>query len=312
MIYKCEKCLKEFDQKCHYNYHIRRKISCINKKNDKNINSIIEEDNILPNVAKMAINPLPNIAILVNSISKFKCNVCDNNYKHYSSLYKHKQIKHPRYEDEINELTQLKTEINELKVQNNEINQLKNQIEELKKIIITNPITNPITNNNNNNTTNNGTIHNTINIIKFGSKMVEDLNKDEIKNILFGRNVDPIMAIIESTHFNNRLPSQQNIKYTNINSKYADIHNGSKWNKENVNNVVDNLLENHTSNLCELSNRLDNSHRINKSVKNIINEYSTNTHLDSDERKVKSNKKVVKNISEKKEEIKLFIHNKSV
>ena len=120
------------------------------------------------------------------------------------------------------------------------------------------------------------------------------------------------MAIIEYTHFNNRLPQQQNIKYTNINSKYADIHNGSKWKKESVNNVVDNLLENHTSNLHELSTRLDNPCRINKSVKNILNEYSTNAHLDSDERKEKSNKKVVKNISDKKEEIKLFIHNKSV
>jgi len=290
---------------------MRRKFSCKSKNSINNTNSNIEDTNILPKMQKNLKNTLPNSAIitLTNSadpIFKYKCKRCEHKYKHYASLYKHIKSKHPKYDEEINEL----------QTQKEEMKQLKAEIEELKKLIINKPIinnTNNTTNNNNNdNSINNSTINNTINIIKFGSETVDDLNKEEIKKILFGRNVDPIMAIIESTHFNDRLPQQHNIKYTNINSKYADIHNGNKWEKENVNNVVDNLLENHTNNLNILSNQLNNSKKINRSVKNIIDEHITNAHLDSEERKVKSNKKIVKNINEKKEEIKLFIHNKSV
>ena len=41
MIYTCNKCLKTFDQKCHYTVHINRKFPCISKI------SIIEDVNIL-------------------------------------------------------------------------------------------------------------------------------------------------------------------------------------------------------------------------------------------------------------------------
>ena len=39
MIYKCNKCLKEFDHKTHYNYHLRRKISCKPFINENTINN---------------------------------------------------------------------------------------------------------------------------------------------------------------------------------------------------------------------------------------------------------------------------------
>jgi hypothetical protein len=45
------------------------------------------------------------------------------------------------------------------------------------------------------------------------------------------------------------------------------------------------------------------------SVKNIIKDFSEANKLDTEERKISNNKKIIKNINDKKEEIKLFIYN---
>jgi hypothetical protein len=55
MIFQCNRCLKYFSTKYHYNNHLGRKIQCkenINKIIDQIENTILEEDKRFPNVAE--------------------------------------------------------------------------------------------------------------------------------------------------------------------------------------------------------------------------------------------------------------------
>jgi hypothetical protein len=137
------------------------------------------------------------------------------------------------------------------------------------------------------------------------------LNKEEISKILYERGVDGLLASIEVFHFNNRLPQYKNIRLTNLKSKYIDIHNGTKWIKENQDKILNDTLENHTCHLKTICDDTGNSKRIKNSVKNIINDYSEVNKLDTEEKKLTNNKKIIKNISDKKDDVKLFIYNNS-
>ena len=112
-------------------------------------------------------------------------------------------------------------------------------------------------------------------------------------------------------HFNNRLPQYKNIRLTNLKSKYIDVHNGKKWIKENQDKVLNDTLENHTYHLQTICDDTCNSKRIKNSVKNIINDYSEANKLDTEEKKLTNNKKTIKKINNKKEDVKLFIYNSS-
>jgi hypothetical protein len=119
------------------------------------------------------------------------------------------------------------------------------------------------------------------------------------------------MASIEVFHFNNRLPQYKNIRLTNLKSKYIDIHNGKQWVKQNQDNVLNDTLENHTYHLQTICDDAGNPKRIKNSVKNIINDYSEANKLDTEEKKITNNKKTIKKIIDKKEEVKLFVYNNS-
>jgi len=197
-----------------------------------------------------------------------------------------------------------------------------------KKIITNNTNTNS---NNTNNTTNNGTINN-INIVQFGKESSELLNKEEISKILYDKGIDGLLASIEVFHFNDRLPQYKNIRLTNLKSKYIDIHNGTKWIKENQDKVLNDtlvcrrmrinshpsnltshsdVLENHTYHLQTICDEKGNPKRIKNSVKNIINDYSEANKLDTEEKKITNNKRTIKKIIDKKEEVKLLVYNNS-
>lgn len=223
------------------------------------------------------------------------------------------------------------TQIKKLEEKNKELDNKNKQLELLVKT--SKSKTKNITNNNTNNTTNNGTINN-INIVQFGREDSSLLNKEEISKILYERGVDGLLASIEVFHFNNRLPQYKNIRLTNFpfgkseifqegalknmnasihifggKSKYIDIHNGKKWIKENQDKILNETLENHTCHMQTICDDVGNPKRVKNSVKNIIKDYSEVNKLDTEEKKITNNKKTVKNIIDKKEEVKLFVYN---
>ena len=160
--------------------------------------------------------------------------------------------------------------------------------------------------------------NNTINIIQFGSEDLEKLTKEEINKIIYAKTgIDPLLTSIEVVHFNKRLPEQHNIKCNNINSKYVDIFNGTTWNKESMNTVIEDLADSHSFNLSELSKTADNKKlkgSVLKSCK-IVND-STKLHnneleYSDEENKKEKDIKVKKAYADTKEDIKKFIYNKT-
>jgi hypothetical protein len=256
-----------------------------------------------------------NEDIKTQNSSAYKCLICDKSYKHYASFFKHKNQKHPNYDSEINIIKNKQKEdivisqIKELLIsQANKINELELIVQTSKSKTKSNnkTINNKMINTNSNNT-NNGTINN-INIIGFGRENINKLTDDEIKDILFTRNIDPICSIIKKNHFNERLPEQQNVQLTSINSKYAKIHNGDDWHFAPLNNVIYDLFDNNTYYLgCLIDNCSDkNKNKIKKSVQGTIDLHTIVSKLDEIEKK--TNKDKIESYKNKNEEIKLLIH----
>ena len=295
MSFKCSRCDKIFGFKHHLNNHLNKKNPCKNNNDDINI---------------------------------FKCLLCDKKYGYEKDLIKHKKT-HENYDEEVKKLKNNEdNENNEIKklkelfiTQNKKlysvIDEQKKEIEILNKKIenITNNTINTI-NNTTNNMTNNTTniINNTTNlIIAFGSEEYKNLNKNEIKKILFDTKVDPLLGIIEYTHFNDRLPQQQNIRYNNIKSKYINIHDGTDWKLNDLDTVLDELLENNIYSLDKICEMITEEYKpkIKKAIKTIIDDYYKHYKLDTEEKQDKTNKDLIKTMIKTKNDIRLCIYNKS-
>jgi hypothetical protein len=263
-----------------------------------------------------------------NNKEIFKCLLCNKEYQYRTGLFKHKKTNHKNYDKEVKKLEEV---INE----NSELEKLKELFitenqklcfvidKQQKEIELLNKKIKNLTNNSNNNTTNN-TINNTINnntinnnttniIIAFGTEEYENLNKAEIKKILFNHKVDPLLGIIEYIHFNDRLPQQQNIKYNNLRSKEVDIHNGKEWEIKNLDNVLDDLLENNIYNLDKIYDMITEEYKpkIKQIVRTIIDDYNEHYKLDTEERSDKNNKKLVESIVKTKNDVKLCLYSKT-
>ena len=346
MFFQCNRCLKYFDTKYHYNQHLIRKIPC--KENNNKIldhdsinifgeestdNKLSQMDNTVENLDnllskfdnKLSNENYQNIEHIIDD-NPLKCLLCNRVYKHLSGLCKHKTQKHPNYKNEIliiknkqyneidekSEIEKLKelfmTQIENLNEKNKKLDNKNKELELLVKTSKTKNITKNITNNTNN--TNNGTINN-INIVQFGREDSSLLNKEEISKILYERGIDGLLASIEVFHFNNRLPQYKNIRLTNLKSKYIDIHDGNKWKKENQEKILNETLENHIYHLQTICDEKGNPKKIKNSVKNIIKDYLEVNKFDTEEKKITNNKKTIKKVSDKKEEVKLFVYNNS-
>ena len=322
MIFRCEKCGKQFDHKSHYNLHLRRKTPCKNENiENNNIVQIERNDNVDPiniNVDPINIdvesihkelivrkNNDIDINFTNNKVNGFKCLICNKIYKYSQSLYVHKKNAHTNYKKELKQL----------------INK------NYKQIIKEDKLVQPLIQNNNNGLVNNGTVNNNDNkiinniIIGFGKEDISKLTDDDKYHILNERGINPIESLIEWSHFNSKIPEQRNIKYPNLHSKYAEIHDGTHWFKQLTNIVVNELLDNHTDNLNQLVKKYNKNYKIKKSVTNILDQFSdfcSNENIDNDELRNMTNneKKQIKDIKEfitqTKEEIKLFIHNKTL
>jgi len=305
MIYDCKKCGKTFKQKSNYTYHVGRKRPCIQEPNiSRDVLELIKEEIIyIPEATIGLTENYHKLSKHKNTKENgFKCEKCDKIYKYSSALARHKK-KH-KNEIEIN-----KENSNEIKKMKDKIEELEKQIKENKKekptkIIHTQNIQNNIQNN---------IINKIINIKEFGKEDIRRLSKEDKYDILYGEGLDPLLSIIERVHFNEKIPEQKNIKYTNIKSKYLDIHNGKIWQKELVTKIVNEIMDTNILNLDGLYNEY--SERSIKKIKNtvlysmnLIKNY--NKYIDgeiSDEEEI-NNKQ---NLVDKKDEVKLLLHNKT-
>jgi len=323
MIFQCSKCHKFFSKKYNYDLHLRRKIPCKNncdKIYNHDSNSKLEEvskkietyQSVSDKSLDTYSNSLGFIDPQINSKKNgYRCDICDKIYKHAQSLYKHKKNNHNKIKDNENIIT-TKDDIDELKKMivslEKQIVEVSNISKNVAKAKTINNITNTKTNNTSN--TNNGTINN-INIVQFGREDISALTKEEIKKILYEKGVDGLLASLEVIHFNDRLPQYKNLRLTNLHSKYIDIHDGKTWIKDDKDKIISETLENHSYNLRVLCEENNDTKKVKNSIKNFINDYSNFNDIDSEDKKKNDSKKLTKKINSKKDEVKLFVYNKT-
>jgi hypothetical protein len=194
VLYKCDKCLKEFNKKHNYEVHINRKFSCIN--------NYIDKDLIIQNLTDENIELQNKNKELEDKISK--------------ANYKFQQLENEN--KKINELY---------------ITLLDKCFENNKKLSKNNCNNTSKTNNtNSNNTTNtntnsNNTINNYYNLVPFGMENLDDLTPEEKKTILNSGMFCSVMCA-KKLNCNPRLPQYQNIAFTNLRSNDAKIFDKDK------------------------------------------------------------------------------------
>jgi DNA-directed RNA polymerase subunit RPC12/RpoP len=284
-----------------------------------------------------------------NEIS-YKCLLCNKIFNNRSNLWRHKKL-HPNYNVEADKLisaerqnTAIFIKLDELIKKTEEQQEIITGLTGKKKII--NKVTNDNSNNRDNNYQNSGDVNNPINngtvntlekcpinngtvntlekcpinngtinnyIVQFGKEDTSKLNQNEVNNILCSGRKNPLLMAIEYLHFNKRLPEQQNIRCTNIHSKYIDIYDGKDWIKELSSKIVDELYLKRSSDIEQLYNSCDGNvkSRITSAVKRVIETFNVYDEYDSEEKHDKHNKKLMSFVDSKKEDIKLLLHNKT-
>jgi uncharacterized C2H2 Zn-finger protein len=258
VFYKCEKCNKEFNQKCNYISHINKKNSCVNTNEDKNI--------IIYKCEKCnkEFNRKSNYINHINR--KFSCNGID--LENNELLLKIKELESKLLTIET-EKTFFQNEIVKIKEENIKINELYNNL--LDKFIKNN--NNIITNNTNNTNNINNNIIN-ITLTNFGNEKYTKLTNDEQIRILKS-NKQCIANLIKFLHINDRLPEYKNICIKNLRGKGGYFYEGNKWLHCNFENLLMILFKNKINDLEKILNCNEGLLNYNNNyIQNLIENYT--------------------------------------
>jgi len=258
VFYKCEKCNKEFNQKCNYISHINKKNPCINTNEDEDKNIII-----------------------------YKCEKCNKEFKKKCNYITHINRKLPCDGVDL-ENNQLLLKVQELENKLLEVekeNSIKqNKIilleEENKKIneLYNNLLDKCIKNNSNNIITNTNTVNNnnTINITlaNFGNEKYTKLTNEEQIRILKS-NKQCVSNLIKFLHINDRLPEYKNICVKNLRGKGGYLYEGNRWLHCNFENLLIILFKNKINDLEKILNNNEGLINFNNNyIQNLIENYT--------------------------------------
>jgi hypothetical protein len=225
MKYKCDKCLKEFDQKYNYIRHLKRKITCkhiINDILDLNTKNNIEEEttdnkivHLLATENKLNEVNCPKLSKIVHT--SYTCLICYKNYLYDSSLCKHKRKHHPNYEEDTKKVID-DTNNKKILMIEQELLTTKLKLEEVLNTLNNKQNITPIQNNTNNNSHNNINANTNVNIFTdFGQEKLEMLTLEDKKDIC-SQPCDSIFKIVKKMHVNKDLPDYMNICVENLRS----------------------------------------------------------------------------------------------
>ncbi len=175
---------------------------------------------------------------VIEIISDITCSICNKKLANNNSLSRH-------------------LEVCKRKQDNKKIKQLEDKIAELSGKLSTVNINNHTTNNhtnNSNNTTNTQTINNYISI---NLTPYNDPNMEGMQHYLeaaLRKTFLSVPTLIESVHFNDDYPENQNICITNKRTKDARVFDGKKWktiNKDLLLNEIVDTYERELTNYAE-------------------------------------------------------------
>jgi DNA-directed RNA polymerase subunit RPC12/RpoP len=215
----------------------------------------------------------------------YKCEFCKKKYKHIQSLNKHKKyrckekIRDDKCKQDMMELVnKLNDQLNEQKKQ---LSKRDKQIDELIKKTGINIGTQNIQNN--------------IKILAYKNTDLSHLT-DQDYIYCFNRSNMCIPHLIKRIHFNPKKPENHNVYISNIKNKYIMIYDGIKWNLQNQDDAIDDIMD---SNEYVLEQKLEEWIENGKDYPDIMNKF--NRYL---EKKEKDNV-----INKVKDEIKLILFN---
>ena len=258
VFYKCEKCNKEFNQKCNYISHINKKTPCINTNEDEDKNIIIYKCEKCNKEFKKKCNYITHIN------RKLPCDGVD--LENNQLLLKVQELENKLLQvEKENSIKQNKIIL--LEEENKKINELYNNL--LDKCIKNN---NNIITNNNTNTVNNNTIN--ITLKNFGNENYTKLTNDEQFKILKS-NKQCISNLIKFLHINDRLPEYKNICIKNLRGKGGYLYEGNRWLHCNFENLLIILFKNKINDLEKILNSNEGLINFNNNyIQNLIENYT--------------------------------------
>jgi hypothetical protein len=241
-LYKCDFCNISTKIKQHYMRHLKTKKHRVNagilifdgKETCPEIGAMTPNDpKMTPNDPKMT----PNDPKMTPNKPQFKCDYCDKTFS--TKAHKRRHELHKCKENNDNVYKILNNQDAKIKILEKEKKELYRKIDELiKKVGDTN-----IQNN----------IENKIIINSYGNEdlsHITDKIKDELLKIPYGA----IPKLIETIHFNDKMPQNKNIKYPNKKENVVSVYQGDKWVFKDKNETINDLID---SKYCVIDTHYD-------------------------------------------------------
>ena len=225
--YKCERCLKEFEQKSNYMYHINKKFKC--KMPPPETTQSPPKNHPIP--------PNEEIEQLTN-----KCNYCQMIFSRKDALTRHinKSCKIKKENDK--KMEEIMTILIELKESNKKIIEENQQNKEkIAKLEEENNKYKKIVNNTQNIV--NGTQNNiTFKINAYGTEDSSKITINDYKRIL-GRGMNSVPVFVEKLHFDKNTPENHNVYISNLRDEYVLMFDGKMWRLKDRDDALQQLYE---------------------------------------------------------------------
>ena len=217
--YKCDRCLKEFEQKSNYMYHINKKFPC---------------KEITPNCSKIT----PDCS---EKESNIMCKYCGKDFTRQFNLIRHIDKNCRVKKENDNKMEELMTRLIKIeesdKKNKEEIAKLKEENDKYKKMI----------NNTQNNVVGTQNIqNNTINvrINAYGNEDSSKITINDYKRIL-GRGMNSVPVFVEKLHFDKNTPENHNVYISNLRDEYVLMFDGKIWRLKDRDDALQQLYEGH-------------------------------------------------------------------
>ena len=212
--YKCERCLKEFGQKCEYTRHINKKFPC---------------KEIAPDCSKITPKCSEKESIIA-------CKYCGKELTRQFNLIRHIDKNCRVKKENDNKMEELMTRL--IKIEESD----KKNKEKIAKLEEENRKYKNIINNNTQNNVN-GTQNNiTFKINAYGTEDTSKITINDYKRIL-GRGMNSVPVFVEQLHFDKNTPENHNVYISNLRDAYVLMFDGKIWRLKDRDEALQQLYE---------------------------------------------------------------------
>ncbi len=245
--YQCPRCGFNTNIKTKYASHLGRKYICKNNVSDDKLYLEYQKYNITTklnsNIYQTKIQQYPKSIQHKSNIFQTKneqypnseidknyiCEYCDKNFKFNQSYYRHlKKCKIKKETDEDNSMNELVNLLNQQLIEQRE--QMKKKDKQIEELIKKAGITNINIQQNN------------YKLLAYQNTDISHLTDSDFLKCLKHNNMC-VPHLIKKIHFDPLKPENHNIYISNIKNNYVLAYNGIKWQLQNRDDVINNLID---------------------------------------------------------------------